>query len=231
MNNKNRAFWGVNGSNYSSLAGTGRQADSAGKGKRKAGAGFIPLQNYQPFFTKLPFLFARKVKSPSKNSVNFVTGFTLIELLVVIGIIATLASVVLTSLKNARVKSRDIKRISDIKQLQLALELYFHDNGNSYPGNLSDLDGSNACGDSYCIRAVPQDPVLQTDYPYTQCGTAYHLGAGLEEKKNIVLKSDRDAKDNDVCPGDVIDGTLEDNNSSASCDSGSGRSCYDITGG
>jgi prepilin-type N-terminal cleavage/methylation domain-containing protein len=59
-------------------------------------------------------------------------GFTLIELLVVIAIIGILSSVVLASLNSARSKSRDAKRMSDVKQIQLALELYYDQNG-SYP--------------------------------------------------------------------------------------------------
>jgi type II secretion system protein G len=59
-------------------------------------------------------------------------GFTLIELLVVIAIIGLLASIVLVALNNARVKSRDAKRIADIRELQAALEMYYNDNG-SYP--------------------------------------------------------------------------------------------------
>ena len=54
-----------------------------------------------------------------------ILGFTLIELLVVIAIIGVLASIVLASLNNARRKSRDARRVTDVKQLQLALELYF----------------------------------------------------------------------------------------------------------
>ncbi|KND48735.1 MAG: hypothetical protein AB198_00235 [Parcubacteria bacterium C7867-003] len=50
-------------------------------------------------------------------------GFTLIELLVVIAIIGTLSSIVLTNINTARSKSRDSQRISDIKQIHLALEL------------------------------------------------------------------------------------------------------------
>jgi len=59
-------------------------------------------------------------------------GFTLIELLVVIAIIGLLASVVLLALNSARAKSRDAKRIADIRQMASALELYFNDN-NAYP--------------------------------------------------------------------------------------------------
>ncbi len=59
-------------------------------------------------------------------------GFTLIELLVVIAIIGLLASVVLLALNSARSKSRDAKRVADIRQMASGLELYYND-CNSYP--------------------------------------------------------------------------------------------------
>src|SRR5262245_50514712 len=61
-------------------------------------------------------------------------GFTLIELLVVIAIIGILASIVLASLNTARQKSRDARRLADIKSIQLALELFFDACG-GYPVN------------------------------------------------------------------------------------------------
>jgi type IV pilus assembly protein PilA len=61
-------------------------------------------------------------------------GFTLIELLVVIAIIGVLSSVVLASLNTARAKARDANRISDMHQMQLALDIYYLHNG-QYPNS------------------------------------------------------------------------------------------------
>jgi general secretion pathway protein G len=61
-------------------------------------------------------------------------GFTLIELLVVIAIIGLLSTLAVIALNSARAKSRDSKRVSDVKQIQTALELYYADN-NGYPAS------------------------------------------------------------------------------------------------
>lgn len=52
-------------------------------------------------------------------------GFTLIELLVVIAIVGLLASMVLVALNSARAKARDVRRKSDLRQIVIALELYY----------------------------------------------------------------------------------------------------------
>lgn len=92
-------------------------------------------------------------------------GFTLIELLVVIAIIGILSSVVLASLNSARQKGRDARRISDIKQLQLALELNY-DSAQTYP-----LATSTLVTAGY-ISTLPNDPSLGTGYGYNALTTA-----------------------------------------------------------
>jgi prepilin-type N-terminal cleavage/methylation domain-containing protein len=59
-------------------------------------------------------------------------AFTLIELLVVIAIIGLLATISIVALSNARSRARDARRLSDIKQLQTAIEMYYQYNGH-YP--------------------------------------------------------------------------------------------------
>ena len=124
-------------------------------------------------------------------------GFTLIELLVVIAIIGILSSVVLASLNGARVKARDVKRISDVKSLQLALELYFDANG-KYPGILTT---SNDLAPTY-ISVIPTPPtgisgVSTYNYVPLNAGggtcNSYHLGTPLEQNTNTVLTNDSDA--------------------------------------
>ncbi|MDP1709392.1 MAG: type II secretion system protein [Candidatus Komeilibacteria bacterium] len=71
-------------------------------------------------------------------------GFTLIELLVVISIIGILSTLAVVSLNDARTKARDAKRISDVKQVQTALELFLTDR-NGYPAG-NDLTLGNGAG-------------------------------------------------------------------------------------
>lgn len=61
-------------------------------------------------------------------------GFTIIELIVVIAIISLLSSIVVANVNGVRVKARDARRLAEMKQIQLALIMYFEKYGH-YPYN------------------------------------------------------------------------------------------------
>lgn len=67
------------------------------------------------------FSFKKMLSIKTKNR----AGFTLIEILVVVAIIALLSSVIIMSVMSARQKSRDVKRLSDMTQMNTGLELFF----------------------------------------------------------------------------------------------------------
>jgi general secretion pathway protein G len=89
-------------------------------------------------------------------------GFTLIELLVVIAIIGVLSSVVLASLNSARAKARDAERLSDLHQLQTALELYYGDHG-YYPKESAGANGKVGEGAGLDAMLAPYLPKIPHD--------------------------------------------------------------------
>lgn len=166
----------------------------------------------------------------------------MIELLVVIAIIGILSSVVLASLNSARQKSRDAKRVSDIQNLQLALELYF-DSNSAYPDSLTDLSPE-------FIPSDPIDPLTSAAYPYenlTSTGTTcvfstggacvlYHLGANLEGSGSNVLDTDADVCTTAgtgcarVFANTTLTGIDDGGTTANDCiGSGVGVYCYDVT--
>ena len=108
-------------------------------------------------------------------------GFTLIELLVVIAIIGILAGIIIPNLATARQSARDAKRISDIKNIQLSLALYYNDNLYYPPNTLTDATyGLVAKG---YLSSVPVDPVSNAQYAYTP----YHTNASSPGSTNCIV--------------------------------------------
>lgn len=112
-------------------------------------------------------------------------AFTLIELLVVIAIIGLLATLAVIAVSSARLKARDARRISDIKQIQNALDLFATDKS-GYPkqgdASASALEIGSAAAKRICeiggfasvctggltyMESVPANPIPGgADYEY-----------------------------------------------------------------
>lgn len=116
-------------------------------------------------------------------------GFTLIEILVVISIIGLLSSIILISVNEARLKSHDALRVSQIRQIAHAVELYYADHL-TYPVMLCDSRplGGNTCwlpGGAFYNLLVPQyisslplDPTnyKSEGYMCSNCGEYLYQG-------------------------------------------------------
>src|SRR3990172_12283844 len=115
---------------------------------------------------------------------------------------------------------RDALHISSIKQIQLALELYYDANNSSYPASLDLLV-------PMYLPETSRYPASGANYYYSVCEkSTYHLGADLENAGNVALRSDRDFTS--LCPADTVDGADQ-----TSCVgmAMTGRYCFDVAEG
>jgi len=102
----------------------------------------------------------------------FSKGFTLVELLVSITIIGILSAIVFSGFTESQAQARDQVRQTTIKEMQLALENYYNQNG-SYPVAGCGLGTGPAYSydcDEYIIGLVPdyidELPGLHGQYEY-----------------------------------------------------------------
>jgi len=95
-------------------------------------------------------------------------GFTLVELLIVVAIIGILATVVLISLNDARTKARDVRRLADVRQIALALELYYNKVGSYISASNCVIINESSLGDLTpdIMSVLPNDPGVAGDYYY-----------------------------------------------------------------
>ncbi len=152
---------------------------------------------------------------------KYLKGFTLIELLVTISIIGILTAIISVNFNDARQQANDKKRMTDLKSLQLSLELYKSQNG-SYPkpsgavctgGSDTDFFGPGTAGGGFksCINYIPglapeftsvlpTDPKFEADagkgFYYRSNGTSYKAMVYETAESLTVLLGDEFAR----CP-------------------------------
>ncbi len=99
-------------------------------------------------------------------------------MLVVIAIIGLLSSTILIGLGNARTRARDVRRISDLRQIQNGLENYYVENRQSYPN------------DAYSVVVGLSFDPQGGEYGYIRLNTqSYVLGACLENDRSSDIQS------------------------------------------
>lgn len=111
----------------------------------------------------------------SLKNKRFKAGFTLIELLVVISIIGILASTLAINVGKWRARTRDAKRIAEVRAIQHGLLFYFYrsEYSGNYPIGDVYLDGSDSVSVELlnygAMTTIPLDPFNEGDFRYYYC--------------------------------------------------------------
>jgi len=154
------------------------------------------------------------------TSSNKKRAFTALELLIVIAIIGILISIALSGINFSRKRTRDNIRVSDIKNITLALQQY-HDVCRQYPADIY-IDtpySNNGCPQNinwgtFMNNNIPKDP-SGSNYEYvsfqilsqSRC-VGYHIGAIFEDSSHKALDTDDDqaVSNGGTCGGNDFDG-------------------------
>ncbi len=153
-------------------------------------------------------------------------SFTLIELLVVIAVLAALVALLVPNYMEIRMKARDNKRKSDLRNIQKALELYKEAQVPvTYPAALP----APSCTDNKLVdpinpgivymQKVPMEPLFNcsNNYYYKQS-----LSDTLKYTLSACLENANDAEAT-ACPGDFAAITL------MGCGASGTGKCYNLS--
>jgi type II secretory pathway pseudopilin PulG len=152
----------------------------------------------------------------SVSSASSERSFTLLEILAVVAIIGLMAAIVFPSLSEARARARDNNRISTIRQIQRALELYFQDyNGYPPPAAYGEVPFNESAANSY-------------EYVYQYCETydssvSYNTGQPNRSSKPVItpLQEGKYISDKPIDPVNK-DNLLPGSPPPAQCNNGAG---------
>ncbi len=144
-----------------------------------------------------------------------ILGFTFLEIMVAVAIIAILASLSIIATTRVRLKSRDIKRISNATEIVSALEAYYAAN-QAYPTMIFPGQPIESNGREF-LRAVPSNPSPRTDggcadsdYTYITTTKGYKLTfcIGSDNSRfaqGIVICKNGNCGIKEDCSGEVED--------------------------
>lgn len=127
----------------------------------------------------------------------------ILMIIIIFGLVAVVAGI---ALNNSRRNTRDTIRVTDVVQMQNALELYFF-NCNKYPTEVvpGGIIGDDECGGPY-LSFVSSDPRTNSPYYYVPCvGTGpFTCEAGLQEATSYQIYYSLEGKTGKVPLGNHI---------------------------
>jgi prepilin-type N-terminal cleavage/methylation domain-containing protein/prepilin-type processing-associated H-X9-DG protein len=164
------------------------------------------------------------MQSARKRGFGARSGFTLIELLVVIGIIATLASLLLPALSRAKERGRAVKCINNQKQIGVAMMLYLDDHHAYPPGHVEGYTQWDLCLGMYAGgKNGPLTPEARTalfmcpSVKVANAGTQLNYAANPNVFKEIkdgigqIAENELRRSPETIVTGDAIQYTAEGN--------------------
>ncbi|MEK7595826.1 MAG: type II secretion system protein [Patescibacteria group bacterium] len=137
--------------------------------------------------------------SSARSFAKSARGFTLVELIMVVGLIGVLTGVILVVINGgtARAKARDAQRISNLKTIQTAIELYKFSTG-TYPQTGANWIAIGSGGDTLSplvapsyIATVPRDSSYPSSpapvCPYSAGNTSYSYRTGTDANGDFYM--------------------------------------------
>ena len=118
-------------------------------------------------------------------------AFTLIELIIVVVILAILATIAFLTLWNYPTQARDTLRMTDLRNIEKAIELYKVKNW-TYPKNNINNNFEKIFWESnflevWLLNTLPKDPITKKEYFYEADKNFYKLEAILEKWEKFIL--------------------------------------------
>jgi prepilin-type N-terminal cleavage/methylation domain-containing protein len=119
---------------------------------------------------------------------KFIKAFTLVELLAVIAIIGILLSLSYVYFNGMAQKGRDTRRVTEISQIQNALQLYYRDEGR-YPDSL-DFGGAlvGSTSSTTYMAVVPENPTPRDDGNCPDSEFVYSTSTNVNGKRDYSLR-------------------------------------------